>query len=119
MEVKINKEIRDFNENIFFGLSLRQFICSVLACVIAIIVYFLFKDILGTEITSWICILCASPFAFLGFVKYNRMIAEQFAIAFIKSNILSCRKLVFKSINYYELITIKNKEVKNENKKII
>ncbi len=118
MEVKINKEIREFTENIFFGLSLRQFICSVLACTIAVIVYFLFKNILGTEITSWICILCASPFAFLGFVKYNRMNAEQFAVAFIKSNILSYRKLLFKSANYYEL-TNKMKEERNENKKII
>ena len=31
MEVKINKEIRDYTEAIFFGLSLRQFIFSVLA----------------------------------------------------------------------------------------
>ena len=32
MEVKINKEIRNYTEAIFFGLSLRQFIFSVLAC---------------------------------------------------------------------------------------
>ena len=32
MEVKINKEIRKFSESIFFGLSLRQFIFSVIAC---------------------------------------------------------------------------------------
>ncbi|MBE6018572.1 MAG: PrgI family protein, partial [Lachnospiraceae bacterium] len=31
MEVKINKEIRDFTESIFFGLSMRQFFFSVLA----------------------------------------------------------------------------------------
>ncbi len=33
MEVKINKEIRNYTESMFFGLSLRQFIFSVLACV--------------------------------------------------------------------------------------
>ena len=36
MEVKINKEIRDYTEAIFFGLSLRQFIFSALACGIAV-----------------------------------------------------------------------------------
>ena len=36
MEVKINKEIRDYTEAIFFGLSLRQFIFSGLACGIAV-----------------------------------------------------------------------------------
>ena len=39
MEVKINKEIRDYTEAIFFGLSLRQFIFSVLACGIAVGLY--------------------------------------------------------------------------------
>ena len=32
MEVKINKEIRDYTESVYFGLSLRQFIFSILAC---------------------------------------------------------------------------------------
>ena len=31
MEVKINREIRNYTESMFFGLSLRQFIFSVLA----------------------------------------------------------------------------------------
>ncbi len=29
MEVKVNKEIRNYTESIYFGLSLRQFIFSV------------------------------------------------------------------------------------------
>ena len=33
MEIKINKEIRAYRETLFFGLSTRQFICSVLAVV--------------------------------------------------------------------------------------
>lgn len=36
MQLKINKEIRDFKESIFFGLSMRQFIFSVFACGIAV-----------------------------------------------------------------------------------
>ena len=32
---------------------------------------------LGTETTSWICIIAAAPFAALGFVKYNGMTAEK------------------------------------------
>ena len=34
MEVKINKEIRNYTESMFFGLSMRQFLFSVLACII-------------------------------------------------------------------------------------
>ena len=56
MEVKINKEIREYTEGIFLGLSLRQCFFSFLACVMAVIFYFLFIDHLGMEITSWLCI---------------------------------------------------------------
>ena len=55
MEVKINKEIRDYTEAIFFGLSLRQFIFSVLACGIAVGLYFLLHPYMGMETVSWIC----------------------------------------------------------------
>ena len=44
MEVKINKEIREYTEGIFLGLSLRQCFFSFLACVMAVIFYFLFID---------------------------------------------------------------------------
>ena len=101
MEVKINKDIRDFSESIFFGLSLRQFIFSILACLVAVFLYFLLKPFFGIETLSWVCILGAAPFAALGFIKYNGMTAEEFVIAFIKSEILMPRHLTFNSQNIY------------------
>ena len=63
MEVKINREIRNYTEAMFFGLSLRQFIFSACACVVAVGIYFLLKPYVGTETVSWMCILGAAPFA--------------------------------------------------------
>lgn len=104
MEIKINKEIRDYTESVFFGLTIRQLIFSAAACVVAGCIYFVFKDMLGTETVSWICLLAAAPFAVLGFVKYNGMTAERFVWAWIKSEIMTPQKLVYKSDNlYYEL----------------
>lgn len=57
MEVKINREIRNYTEAMFFGLSLRQFIFSVLACGVAVGIYFLLRPYVGTETVSWMCIL--------------------------------------------------------------
>lgn len=101
MEVKINKDIREFSESIFFGLSIRQFIFSALACIVALILYFTLKPFFGIETLSWLCILGAAPFAVLGFVKYNGMTAEKFIIAVIKSEILTPKKLTFKATNIY------------------
>ena len=113
MEVKINREIRNYTESMLFGLSLRQFIFSVLACGVAVGLYFLLKPHLGTETVSWFCILEAAPFAALGFVKYNGITAEKFLWAFIKSEFLIHKKLVFHFTNtYYELMKpiIENKQ---------
>ncbi len=105
MEVKINREIREYTESIFFGLSMRQFIFSCLACAIAVLLYFILKPYFGVETLSWVCILGAVPFAILGFVKYNGMTAEKFIFAWIKSELLIPKKLVFKPTNlYYEIL---------------
>ena len=103
MEVKINKEIRNYTESMFFGLSLRQFIFSVLACGVAMGLYFLLRPRFGPETLSWVCILGAFPFAAMGFIKYNGMTAEQFVWAWIKSEFLMPKKLMFLPDNlYYE-----------------
>ena len=103
MEVKINKEIRNYTESMFFGLSLRQFIFSVLACGVAMGLYFLLRPRFETETLSWVCILGAFPFAAMGFIKYNGMTAEQFVWAWIKSEFLMPKKLMFLPDNlYYE-----------------
>lgn len=119
MEVKINREIREYTESIFFGLSLRQFFFSICACVIAVFLYFILKPYFGIETLSWVCILGAAPFAVLGFVKYNGMTAEKFIVAWIKSVILTPKKLTFKPTNlYYEdLRNIEIREKKRNNKK--
>ena len=88
MEVRINREIRDYTESMFFGLSLRQFIFSVMAVGIAVGIYLGLNPILGTETTSWLCIVAAFPFAAIGFLKYNGMTAEKFIWAWIKSTFL-------------------------------
>lgn len=105
MEVKINREIRNYTESVFFGLSLRQFIFSGLACGIAVLLYFVFSKYFNKEITSWICILGALPFAGLGFFKYNGMPLEEFIMAFLVSEILTPRELKFEAENiYYEAV---------------
>lgn len=118
MEIKVNKEIRDYSEAIFFGLSMRQFIFSALACIVALLLYFLLRNHLGIETLSWICILGAIPFAALGFIKYNGMNAEEFFVAWIKSEILMPKVLYFKPTNYYdELLKDEFKRMEMEEKK--
>ena len=94
MEVKINREIRNYTESMFFGLSLRQLIFSALAVAVAVGLYFLMKPYAGTETVSWVCVLGAAPFAALGFFTYHGMTAEQFIWAWLRSEVLEPRELI-------------------------
>ena len=104
MEIKINKESRDYQESIFMGLSLRQFIFAVLAVGVAVGVYFGLRNVLGTETVSWLCVVAAFPFAILGFVKYHGMTAEQLIRAYIRSEFLMPKQLTSKPTNLYASI---------------
>ena len=113
MEVKINREIRDYTESMFFGLSMRQFFVSIAAVGVAVLLYFLLKPYVGTETVSWMCILGAFPFAAMGFIKYHGMTAEQFIWAWLRSELIEPKELHFESENiYYEALkeTIENHE---------
>lgn len=105
LEVKINREIRNYTESMFFGLSMRQFVFSVLAILVAVGLYFLLKPHFGTETVSWMCILGAAPFAALGFITYHGMTAEQSLWAWLRSELLEPKELRFESSNlYYEVL---------------
>ena len=104
MEVKINREIREYTESMYFGLSLRQFIFSVLACGVAVGLYFLLRPFFGIETLSWVCILGAAPFAAIGFFKYHGMTAEKVLFTYLRSEILMPKELKFISKNIYDEI---------------
>ena len=111
MEIRINKEIKDYHESLFMGLSMRQFICSLGAVGAAVGIYFGLSRILDKETVSWLCIVCAAPLAAAGFFKYNGMNFEQFIVAFVYSEFLCAGVRTYKSENYiYEAY----KEVLND-----
>ena len=98
-EIELNKEVLDYKESIFFGLSLRQFICAGLAVMIAVIVWFATRGILAKEIRSWLCLILACPFAVAGFFKFNTLTLEQFLWQMIKTCLIYRGRRVYKSVN--------------------
>lgn len=95
----------------FFGLSLRQFVFSVLGCLVAAGLFIILKPIFGIETASWICIIGAFPFALLGFLTYNKMPAERFLIVWFKNEFILPKKLAFGNTNIYSRLL---DEVKKE-----
>ena len=100
MEVKINKEIRDYQESMFFGLSLRQTVFSLFSVAAAAAVYFAAHDTVYFDV-GWVCVLAAAPFAVCGFVKYHGLTAEQFAAVWFRSELLAPERLACVPENTY------------------
>lgn len=101
MEIKINKEIRNYTESMFFGLSMRQFIFAIVGVGAAVLMYFLLRPYLGTETLSWVCMLGAAPFIAMGFVTYNGLTAEQFVWIWIRSKFIEPQKVKFECGTLY------------------
>lgn len=115
MEVKINKEINNYQESIFFGLSMRQFIFSVLAVIVAVVLYFALNPYLGTETVFWVCVVGATPFAAMGFFKYHGMTAEQFVINWVRMELIEPKHFKFQSQSlYYRLMESTAKSKRRE-----
>lgn len=110
MEVKINHEIREYTESMFFGLSIRQFFFSLLAVITAAVLYFALEDKVGAEMVSWICIAGAVPFAAMGFVKYHGMNCEQLVWAWLRCMVIEPRQYKVRMRNIYEEATRESRE---------
>ncbi len=82
IEIRIPKEIKNYREKLFFGLTLRQCICAGAALLICVPLYIFGNKILPQEAVSWLVIFIAAPLMFAGFFRYNDMQFEQFAVEF-------------------------------------
>ncbi len=102
MEIKINKEIRNYTESMFFGLSMRQFFFALIGVAVAVLMYLTMKSSLGVETLSWVCMIGAAPLVSMGFITYNGMTAEQFVWTWIKSKFIEPKKIKFECDTFYK-----------------
>lgn len=86
IEIRIPKEIKNYREKLFFGLTLRQCICAGVALLICVPLYIFGNRFLPQEMVSWLVILIAAPLMLAGFFRYNDMMFEQFAVEFFFHN---------------------------------
>ena len=102
MEININKDIREYTEGVFFGLNMRQLICSGLAVASAVGIYFGTREKLSNDAITYLCIAAAFPFAAIGFIKYTGMPMEKIFVAWLKDNFICPRRLNVKANNIYK-----------------
>lgn len=119
MEIKLNKEIRKYSESVFMGFSLRQTVFGGLAIAAAAGTYLLLMNKVHVEISSWLSILAAVPFACIGFIRYHGMPMEKLFAAWIKYTSFTNKKLKYQPSNLYKKTYLKKKgkHIANNTKK--
>ena len=101
MEIKINKEINDYTDQVVWGLSARQALFSGLAIVVAGTVYFTLSARLGEFFTVLLIVFTAGPVALLGFIKYNGMYFERLVVCILRSFRMN-KKLCWRAKSAYK-----------------
>ena len=100
----VRRKRHAYKETVYFGLTARQLICSLLAVGTAVGLYFTLRGVLDRETLGWLCIVGAAPMAAAGFFHYNGLTLEQFLWAWCKTNFLLAGRRLWHSENYlYDL----------------
>lgn len=86
IEIRIPKEIKNYREKFFFGLTVRQCICAAVALLLCVPLYIFGGKILPQELISWLVLIVAAPLMLVGFFKYNDMTFEKFAAEWLYFN---------------------------------
>lgn len=76
MEIKINKEVREYSEKVLFGLTARQFILGLAAVAVALVLYFILP--LQTDLKLLICLIATAPFIIFGFARVQGHTPEEY-----------------------------------------
>lgn len=86
IEIRIPKEIKNYREKFFFGLTVRQCICAAIALLLCVPLYIFGGKILPQELVAWLVLIVAAPLMLVGFFRYNDMTFEKFAAEWLYFN---------------------------------
>ena len=101
MEIKMNKEIRDYKEKVVMGMTLRQITAAASGIVFCVYVVFHLRSI-SEDFAAFCCILVILPFAVLGdfLPKVNNVPFRKFLLAWVRYAFLVPKQLKFSGRNY-------------------
>jgi len=119
IQAPIRKEITEYKSKLFFGLSGRQLLFSVLGLCLGIGSYILLNKVLGTEFAGYVVIALVAPLFAIGFIKIDGEPFERYLIKLYKYSFYPKARVYGTYMRYSQnesLPVKKNKEQKNAQK---
>lgn len=102
--VPVPKDLTKVKTKVMFNLTKRQLICFSAAAVVAVPVFFLLKEPLGSSTASMCMIVFALPFFLLAMYEKNGQPLEKVIGNIIRVSILRSKQRPYKTNNFYAVI---------------
>ena len=102
--VPVPKDLTKVKTKVMFNLTKRQLICFSAAAVVAVPVFFLLKEPLGSSTASMCMIVFALPFFLLAMYEKNGQPLEKVIGNIIRVSILRPKQRPYKTNNFYAVI---------------
>lgn len=117
--IKVPKEIRNYKETVVLGLTLRQFVCLLLALIVGVRTYMLVCPIFKQDISQYICVLPSIPILVYGFFSFQEKPIEYYIKIWLKFHFGYKRIRKINTLNFWEELEIEaDKEMSKSSKKM-
>lgn len=100
MQIKVNMEIRDIEDEVVLGLTVRKLISTLLILICVVPMYMHLVRILPTDIAAIASLLAGLVIGLIGFRKWHKMPFER-AVLYWGYTLLCPKQIVFKGENVY------------------
>jgi hypothetical protein len=107
IEAQIPKDIRKYESKLVGPFTLRQLICFIIACVLALLAFRILKPLIGSSNASTICLIIGIPPIAFGWVKPYGMTLEKFLQSALIGNVLAPKKRKYKTRNTFRKVETK------------
>jgi hypothetical protein len=97
----IPREVTEYKEKFFFGLTARQLVCIGGCLAITIPTGIYGNKILPNDLVQWIVILEALPFAAFGFINFDGQSVEKVFLKALKFYIMPQKDIIFYKSSLY------------------
>ena len=105
IEVRIPKEITEYQEKILFGLSVRQLISFSIALTAGVATYLLAAKLWGDDLAGYLVIVEVMPIFAIGFIRINGFSFEKYLAVMIRHRLGYSRRRYQTQLLIDELVT--------------
>ena len=119
IEIKIPKEIKQYEAKLVGPFTARQCVVLLICVPIVGVLYYFLRTYVNATIAAYLCMPIAGIGALFGWVKPYGLTFEKYMQSVFVNAFVAPRVRVYKTENYYSLLSKKAKSLTNEDELIL